>query len=410
MKTSHGARWPPEAFRNGPFRGLITAQAFSVVGDGIAPIAIAFGILHETKSAAALGIVMACGALPQSLFGLLSAPIGDRLNRVWVMACADFARVTSQTLIGLLFLKMHSGLLPYAVLSAIYGMSSAIFSPTSTVVVASLVEVELLQSANGIRGSLESAGSFIGPAIGGLIVGILGPAAGMFIDALSFAISGAILSFVALNHGIISKFDRENLVADLRKSFRYCVRERWPILGVIHSGLVNVFLLAPFVVLGPSLFFAKGWGARNWGLVIAASGGGGLLGSIYMTRAKIRRPLLAFVIGMAMPGVALISFEAAGPLWTMVLGGLLAGCGMAIAAVSWETTLQSVVPKRHLAGVTGFDYAVGAAFFPLGLAIVGAASTRYGRDAVLLICASYAVVSTAFMWVQPSIRRISYEE
>jgi len=63
------------------FRILLAGRAVSMLGNAIAPVAIAFAVLDLTGSAAALGIVLAARSIPQVLFMLAGGVIADRFDR-----------------------------------------------------------------------------------------------------------------------------------------------------------------------------------------------------------------------------------------------------------------------------------------------------------------------------------------
>ena len=50
---------PINPLRERNFRLLFSAQAISLLGSGVAPVALAFGVLRSTGSAVDLGIVLA---------------------------------------------------------------------------------------------------------------------------------------------------------------------------------------------------------------------------------------------------------------------------------------------------------------------------------------------------------------
>ena len=67
------------------FRVLVGGRAVSMLGNAMAPVAIAFAVLDLTGSAAALGIVLAARSIPQVLFMLASGVIADRFDRARVL-------------------------------------------------------------------------------------------------------------------------------------------------------------------------------------------------------------------------------------------------------------------------------------------------------------------------------------
>ena len=94
----HSASLPPRRWRDDlrllnerDLRLLVASRLVSDVGNGIAPIALAFGVLGlPGGDARSLGLVLFCAALPRLLFLLLGGVIADRVrSRARLMAAAE---------------------------------------------------------------------------------------------------------------------------------------------------------------------------------------------------------------------------------------------------------------------------------------------------------------------------------
>src|SRR3954453_14508561 len=66
--TASGPPTRLPALREPAFRNLFAGQALSRLGDRIAPVALAFGVIDSGGSAADLGLVVAAGRAPVALF------------------------------------------------------------------------------------------------------------------------------------------------------------------------------------------------------------------------------------------------------------------------------------------------------------------------------------------------------
>ena len=71
--------------RHAPFRFLVIGRTINMVGNAVAPLALAFGVLDLTHSARDLGLVVAARSATNVLFVLLGGVIADRLPRRFVM-------------------------------------------------------------------------------------------------------------------------------------------------------------------------------------------------------------------------------------------------------------------------------------------------------------------------------------
>src|SRR6201995_253196 len=110
------------AWRSRSFRLLVVGQGVSSVGDGVAPVALAFAILELTGSVRDLGVVLA-------------AP----RPRKTVILSSDVVRAGAQAASAALLLAGTAHVWELAGLQAIYGAARAFFGPASTAVVSGLV-------------------------------------------------------------------------------------------------------------------------------------------------------------------------------------------------------------------------------------------------------------------------------
>src|SRR5689334_4987340 len=86
----------PAVLEERTFRRLYAARATSLLGDGIAPVALAFAVLDVRGTAGALGVVLAARTLCLVLFVLFGGVLADRLPRQQLMIGADILRGVAQ--------------------------------------------------------------------------------------------------------------------------------------------------------------------------------------------------------------------------------------------------------------------------------------------------------------------------
>ncbi len=119
-------------FRERPFRLLFASRSASVLGDNVAPIALAFAVLGIGGSATDLGFVLAARAVPLVLFVLAGGVWADRLPRHLVMIATDGFRAVTQGVMAALLLTGNAELWQLVVLSSLHGLASAFYRPAST--------------------------------------------------------------------------------------------------------------------------------------------------------------------------------------------------------------------------------------------------------------------------------------
>jgi len=260
--------------RDRPFRLLFTGQAISLLGDGMAPVALAFAVLDATGSASDLGWVLAARSGAMVALLLVGGVIADRVSRRLVMVVADLTRVAAQAATAALVLTGTAQLWELLVLQATFGAAMALFYPALTGLVPATVRPEALQQANALRAIATSGGQVVGPALGGLVVATAGPGWALVADALGFAVDAYFLVrlpaiAVARTAG---RFGRQ-----LIEGWQAFTSRTWVWTVVVSASLGNM-LFAPVMILGPVAAKQHLGGAVGWGIILAFFGIGSVAG------------------------------------------------------------------------------------------------------------------------------------
>jgi MFS family permease len=98
------AAWLAGALGERNFRRVFLAQVASMVGDNVAPVAVAFAVLDLTGSASDLGLVLAARTVPLVVFVLAGGVFADRVSRHRLMVASDLARLVTQGLFATLLI------------------------------------------------------------------------------------------------------------------------------------------------------------------------------------------------------------------------------------------------------------------------------------------------------------------
>jgi predicted MFS family arabinose efflux permease len=184
--------------RHRGYRLLAGGQFASNIGDAAYAVALPWYVLATHGGALLLGTVLAAYGIPRTVMLLAGGQASDRWRPWTVMMGSDIVRVLAT---GGLAVAAAAGparaviLVPIAV---VLGAGEGMFLPGSFAIIPVLLPDEDLQAGN----ALSSAGTYLatlaGPAIGGTMVALLGPAPAFGLDAASFAVSA--LTLAAIRH------------------------------------------------------------------------------------------------------------------------------------------------------------------------------------------------------------------
>jgi MFS family permease len=388
------------------FRLLFTGQALSVIGDRITPVALAFAVL-ALGTATDLGIVLAAGGIPFALFSVIGGVVADRVGRRQVMLASDIARAVVQVLTATLLLTGEARIWMLVVLSAIYGVSSAVFSPALVGLIPQTVGVARLQEANALLALTRSLGNVVGPAIAGVIVAVAGYGEAIAVDAATFVFSALCLArlqprALAMEPGA----EEESFLTQLRDGWREVRARRWLSRGLAAVSAYHVFVLPAVFVLGPALAERELDGASSWAIILACFGIGSIAGNLVALRFPVRRPIL--VAAVALVVASLQAAIIGSGLGTAGIAGLelVAGVAVSLFFTLWDLSIQEQVPPNAVARVSSYDFTVSVGLMPIGLAAAGPISDALGLHETLRAMSAVGFAAAVLWLAVPAVRRV----
>jgi MFS family permease len=380
----------------------------SLVGDGIAPIALAFGVLDLTGSVTELGIVFAANSVVLITLILVGGVVADRISPRRSMLAADLIRTVVVGLIAALLLAGVAQVWELVALYAIDGAASAFFNPASDAIVPQLVPRRRVQEATALLNFSRWAGKVAGPALAGLLLAIGSPGLALAVDAATFAVSAACLWRLrgAAERPVPGE---RNFLADLRHGWREFTVRRWAIAIVLSAAVTNAIFTPIFQVLGPAVARDSLGGPSSWALIVALFGAGGLIGGAIALSIRPRRPLLVsevIALVFALP-VALLAIPASTAL--IAAGALISGAIASLSEILYLTVVAQKVPQESLSRVMAYDWFGSLAIEPLGLALVGPLAVAIGTSTTLYLGAATITACIFAALLVPSVRRLEVD-
>ena len=370
----------------------------------MAPIAIAFGVLHLTGSARATGIVVASQTGAQVVGLLLGGVIADRVSRRRVMICADLLAMTSQATMAIAFVSGHATVPLLVALMICNGIALAFHSPALVGFIPQVVKPEKLQSANALLGTARSGAFALGAACAGVSVALFGSGPTIAVDAFGFGIAALLVSRIAAASAATTR--STTLLQDLASGWAEFVSHRWLWVIVLQFSLVVAASQSVYGLIGPMVANQSMGGSPDWGFVMAAFGVGTLCGGFVALRIDVVRPMLVAtncVFAYAMPAL-LLAYSTA--VWPIALATFLHGvCGQ-VFAVLWYTTLHRKIPHDALSRVSAYDNLGSIVLAPLGIVAAGFLLESLGTRTTLLIAVALVVVPTALALLVRDVRQM----
>jgi MFS family permease len=332
MATTAGVRE-----RRRPLAALLAAEAISATGSQMTLLALPWFVLVTTGSPARMGVVVAADLVPMVVLALPGGALAGRLGARRTMLACDLARAP---LIGLVPLLHALGLLSFPVLVGLVVLHGLFWPPYWASQGALLPELvgddrELLTRASALFQAATRLTLLVGPALGGVLIGWLGPADVLIVDAATYLVAFALVAgFVPAGRGpAAAAGDLRGMLAGVRVLLGDRLLRAWTVSASLSQMGFQTLLIAL-----PVLAFTRyGQNPKVAGLLIGAWGGGALLGSLVALRLPSSLPPLT-VGSVAGLGQAL-------PLWLLVVP-LPAAAAVAVLGVAGLANGIRVPPLR----------------------------------------------------------------
>ncbi len=390
--------------RNRQYRRFFVARTISNVGNGIAPIALAFGVLAlPGSSPTSLSIVLAAQALPLVVMLPFGGVVGDRLGRARVIATTDIILSGVVLTIAALFLTGNATVPLLAVLSFFAGVLNGFWFPAFAGLVPDVVRnEEHLQSANAYVSVASNAGLIVGSAIGGILVAAFGAGIAIAIDGLSFLVAGLLV--LSIRHVSLPQSSGESVVGDLVHGWRVFTSMRWVVIIVAAFSVVVMVMRGAEEVMGPVLATQEYGGAAGWAVVLGSMSVGLLVGAVVSSHIRTQRPLVVAILGSLALPLWLVTLAFALPLAVVAAFAFIWGIAFEVMSVLWFTALQSNVPREALSRVSAYDLMGSLMFGPIGLALAGPLVSIIGLQEAFLISAAVITIALLLALIPKSVR------
>lgn len=386
------------ALRHHNFRLFVTGQFISLSGTWMQSVALGWLVLTMTDSAFAVGLVGATGTLPVLLFTLQGGALASRSNRLRMVTILQSLMLVEAVALTALTWSGHVTLGWVVVLALTHGLLSAYEIPARQTLLLDLVGREDLMNAVAINSSTFNLSRVIGPALGGMILAVTGPAVCFGINAVSYL--GVLVSLfrIRLDPALVAPARAR---PSMREALQFVLNPGWPRTLVILSATYTIFAMSFLTILPVYARDALGLGAAGYGWLTAAFGVGAAGGALLLagfgpTRARGHVALRAgVVIGSA---ILLLSIAPVAPLAFVLL--VAAGASLSTNAITTNTLLQTEAPDELRGHVIGFYAFIVVGLAPFGALQVGLVSEFAGVRVAVALGGIVCLAMTLWMTFQ----------
>jgi hypothetical protein len=381
------------------FGAMWTSESAFVVGLAV--------VAFRDGGIAAVGIVTGARMAAAALLAPLLATVADRVRRERVLVCVGLVRAATVGSAAVVTAAGGPTAATYG-LAVVATVAQALYRPAHSALLPALcTSPQQLTSANAVRGMLDSFAMLGGPAAAAVLLAVSGPAAVFAACAAASLVGG--LAVVGLSYDAPP---RSNAAAggghQMLRGFATIAANRGlaliTALGVVQTftrGCLTVFAVVVAIDL-------LGTGEPGVGVLTAAVGAGGILGSILaFGLVGGGRLALWFGVGIALFGAPLVIIGVVPEQATAIVLLGLVGIGNALIDVGGFTLLARLADETVLARMfAGFE-----AILTLGVAVGGLVTPLVvellGVRPALVAIGLLAPLAVAAAW--PALRRLDAE-
>jgi MFS family permease len=395
------------------FRLLWSGLVVSLVGDGIFLVAVAWQAYSLQNSPMALAGVGLAASVSRLTLTLVGGAVSDRLSRRVVLMLSDVTRGAALVVLAQAGWAGQLQLWHLWVAAVVIGAGTAFASPAFDALVPELVTARCLQHANGLDQVLRPLTLHLcGPALGGVLVALVGAPGAFLVDAFTFAMSAACVW--RIRPGVRVSLDARasaaptvaSLWSDLLGGLLYVRQQVWLWGTFAAAGFTYLLFLGPTEVLVPYLVKNElHAGAGSLGLVLGAGGVGALAGAAAVGRLdRVRRPVTFVYVCWTGATLLVAGYGLATQRWELLPAAVGVNALEAAGAVVWATLKQRLVPGGLLGRVSSIEWFVSMSLMPLSFALTPLVAQALGVRTTFIVAGCVGSATTLGFLFLPGMR------
>jgi MFS family permease len=366
-------------------------QVVSQVGDGITKLALLWFVYSVTGSPLKTSIIGILQTAPAIVLAPLIGVAVDRLPKKALLITSDLVRAV---VIGLIPCWMSAESFTVSslyILVTLHAVATAVFGPTLTAAVPSLVSPSQYTAANALLQTTTSLGIILGPALSGLGIAALSSQEVLCLNALTYVISAACFVPIRFAPPVLSLVSQSAVAStwrDMVDGLRYVLKGRRIIMFLTITASLYTFATSAFTTLFP--VFARtllDLGPVEVGYLWSMLGIGLMSVSVALTVIStwsVKRRIQVIAFASAMSGVMLLALVHTNQPTSAAVMLIILGAGLGVLTpVAWGV-LQEVAPQHMLGRVLAF-YTLGAMGAAMaGITVFGWITGQFGVPAAVV--------------------------
>jgi len=414
--TSHHRRFKihiPPALHHRRYFLLWLGLLISITGSQMQIWAVFWQIRTITDQPIALGAVGLARILPVIIFSLIGGAFADAHNRRHILFITQSGMAVVALILGWLSLTGNIDLWHIYLLMALQAVAMAFNGPAMQSLVPNLVPVKDLPNAFSMNSIANQVGSFIGPALCGIIIAIGGLAYVYVINGISFLAVILALYMMGPVEQQISNGSRNGKVSigAIAEGVRF-IKGQPLILSTMILDFFATFFASANTLMPIIAVDVLHVGAVAYGWLSSAQAIGAMAAALVISQMhQIRRQGMVFMLSVVIFGLATIIFGAARGFLLAMLALIIIGAADTVSTIIRNTIRQLSTPDYIRGRMTGINMIFFQGGPQLGEVEAGLVAQIFGAPIAIIsggIGCIVAVILIARRW--PQIRTYNGDE
>lgn len=367
------------------FRLYFGGMCISLIGTWIQQIAMSWLVYRLTGSIFLLAMVTFMSQIPILLVTPFVSVFVDRIDKRKILIFTQSFSMCQALLLALLTFSGSIAVWHILLLSLLLGCVNALDNPTRQAFYPGLVPQAHLGNAIALNSTVINGSRLIGPAIGGILIGMLGESWCFLLNGISYIGVIFALFLMKLPHSAPQN-NRQNLLTDLAEGFTY-VSSSIPLRALLLLMCVVSFFGLPLMTFFPA--YVKdilGGDSTMLGYLLSCTGIGSLSAALLLA---VRRsvPGLSKVISISafLLGLCLLQISFIATPWMAAILCVFIGFTIIATVASINTLLQTLSDEDKRGRVMGYLAMAFTGITPLGSLALGALEKHSGLPSIILV-------------------------
>lgn len=397
---------PFAALSHKDFRYYAAARFLATVSVQMMSLAVGAHVYDLTHKKLHLAFVGLAQFIPIAGLSIAAGQLADRVDRRLILMACDVVFAACAVALYVLARSPAPNLEAILVVLAVLGGARAFYGPAGSALLPALVPREHFANAVTWQSTLWQIAAIGGPALSGVVYGISGAAAPVYLaSAITLLVAGVLVVGIRARNQELDR--RPATLATALAGVRY-VRDHKILLGAISLDFFAVFLGGATALLPVFAADILHVGLDKLGVMRSAPAVGAGLTAIYLAFRPLRgRAGAKMLIAVAAFGVATIVFGLSQSYVLTVLALAAAGAADMVSVVVRSTLIQQATPPEMRGRVSAVNLIFVGASNELGEVESGTLAEAIGAVPTAVL-GGVGTIAVVIAWALgfPQIRKV----